>query len=78
MVISSSKYSQSSGTITRQQGCSREGPPVSQASGKQASFFNKPLRSPASFADVEVVEALSEGIAPLAIGSPPANYLDKA
>lgn len=51
---------------------------LTKASGKQASFFNKPLRSPASFADVEVVEALSEGIAPLAIGSPPANYLDKA
>ena len=49
-----------------------------QASGKQASFFNKPLRSPASFADVEVVEALTEGLAPLAIGSPPPDSLDKA
>lgn len=49
-----------------------------QASGKQASFFNKPLRSPASFDDVEVVAALTEGVAPLAIGSPPANSLEQA
>ena len=52
--------------------------PLLQASGKQASFFNKPLRSPNSFADVEVVEALTGGLAPLAIGSPPPDFLDKA
>jgi hypothetical protein len=49
-----------------------------QASGKQASFFNKTLRSPASFDDVEVVNALESGIAPLAIGSPGDNSLEQA
>lgn len=51
---------------------------VLQASGKQASFFNKSLRSPPSFDDVEVVNALETGVAPLAIGSPPADNLEQA
>ena len=49
-----------------------------QASGKEASFFNKSLRSPPSFDDVEVVNALERGVAPLAIGSPPADSLEQA
>ncbi len=46
-------------------------PTAAQASGKKCSLFNKPLKSPASFGEVEALEALTGGLAPLAIASPP-------
>mmetsp|Transcript_6370 Transcript_6370/g.18321 ORF Transcript_6370/g.18321 Transcript_6370/m.18321 type:complete len:699 (+) Transcript_6370:300-2396(+) len=46
---------------------------ITKASGKKCSFFNKPLKSPASFGEVEALEALTGGLAPLAIASPPSS-----
>ncbi len=45
---------------------------LTKASGKASSAFNRPLRSPSSFQDVNIVEALAGGLAALAVvGSPP-------